>query len=138
MKTKDGEKRSQVVALPNDESTHSLLGGLQATVRVKNIAFRPSANAKMKVHPAMFMKTKERENSSRPTPGNRPGASAAERCGSRMALTLTSGSPILSLTEYPEKFMKTKELKKYKRKCRETRLGQQVSKTGDVQAQPQF
>jgi len=41
------------------------------------------ASQKMKVHPAMFMKTKERENFSRPTPGNIPGAPTSERRGSR-------------------------------------------------------
>jgi hypothetical protein len=63
---------------------------------------------KMKVHPAMFMKTKEGGNFSRPTPrnlgGQRPNPAVAEG-----APTPTSGSSILSLKGYPEKFMKTKE-----------------------------
>ena len=64
----------------------------------------------MKVHPAISMKKKERENLSHPTRGNiilglrRPNAAAAGRTPTR-----TSDSSILSLTGYPEKFMKTKE-----------------------------
>jgi len=68
----------------------------------------------MKVHPAMFMKTKERENFSPLTPGNVTGASASERCGSRRASTLPFGSSILSLQGYPEKLMKTKERENFR------------------------
>jgi hypothetical protein len=42
-----------------------------------------SCSQKMKVHPAMCMKTNERKNLSRPTLGNMPGASASELCGGR-------------------------------------------------------
>jgi len=61
----------------------------------------------------MFMKTKEWKNFSHPMPKNTGGGRRPNPAAAGGAPILTSGSSILSLQGYPEKFMKTKELKNF-------------------------